>query len=87
MTSPHPALRYRDYSVSFGSRQVTRDVSFDLVPGSILALVGESGSGKSVTALAPLGLVPGASESGSVLLCAEEGTAAPAGPAPASAGP
>ncbi|RAE51068.1 ABC transporter ATP-binding protein, partial [Burkholderia multivorans] len=36
MTSPHPALRYRDYSVSFGSRQVTRDVSFDLVPGSIL---------------------------------------------------
>lgn len=85
MTSPHPALRYRDYSVSFGSRQVTRDVSFDLVPGSILALVGESGSGKSVTALAPLGLVPGASESGSVLLCAEEGTAAPAGPAPAPA--
>lgn len=85
MTSPHPALRYRDYSVSFGSRQVTRDVSFDLVPGSILALVGESGSGKSVTALAPLGLVPGAGESGSVLLCAEEGTAAPAGPAPASA--
>ena len=85
MTSPHPALRYRDYSVSFGSRQVTRDVSFDLVPGSILALVGESGSGKSVTALAPLGLVPGASESGSVLLCAEEDTPAPAGPAPDSA--
>ena len=79
MTTQNPAVSYRDFSVSFGSRQVTRDVSFDLVPGSILALVGESGSGKSVTALAPLGLVPGASEAGSVLLCPEEGATASAG--------
>lgn len=80
MTTSNPAVSYRDFSVSFGSRQVTRDVSFDLVPGSILALVGESGSGKSVTALAPLGLVPGASEAGSVLLCPEEGSTASAAP-------
>ncbi|GAA1643398.1 MULTISPECIES: ABC transporter ATP-binding protein [Brevibacterium] len=75
MSATTPALSYRDYSVSFGARTVTRDVSFDLVPGSILALVGESGSGKSVTALAPLGLVPGASQAGSVVLWD------PAGPA------
>ncbi|GAA3834516.1 ABC transporter ATP-binding protein [Brevibacterium ammoniilyticum] len=77
MSEPIPALSYRDYSVAFGARQVTREVSFDLVPGSILALVGESGSGKSVTALAPLGLVPGASQAGSVLL------RDPVGPTPA----
>ncbi|WP_210602724.1 ATP-binding cassette domain-containing protein [Brevibacterium oceani] len=62
------ALRYEGHSVSFGAREITRDVSFDLVPGSVLALVGESGSGKSVTALAALGLVPGASQTGSVIL-------------------
>lgn len=69
MTSTAPALVYSGHSVSFGSRTITEDVSFELIPGSILALVGESGSGKSVTALAALGLAGNlASQSGSVLL-------------------
>ncbi|MCS4593656.1 ABC transporter ATP-binding protein [Brevibacterium sediminis] len=62
------ALSYRDHSVSFGPKVITREVSFDLVPGRILALVGESGSGKSVTALAALGLAGSAEQTGSVLL-------------------
>ncbi|WP_432789148.1 ABC transporter ATP-binding protein [Brevibacterium sp. K11IcPPYGO002] len=62
------ALSYRGHSVSFGDRVITRDVSFDLVPGRILALVGESGSGKSVTALAALGLAGAAEQTGSVRL-------------------
>ncbi|WP_166972860.1 dipeptide ABC transporter ATP-binding protein [Brevibacterium atlanticum] len=73
------ALRYEGHSVSFGAREITRDVSFDLVPGSVLALVGESGSGKSVTALAALGLVPGASQTGSVVLHGQAGAGGQAG--------
>jgi peptide/nickel transport system ATP-binding protein len=65
------ALSYRDHSVSFGRSVITHGVTFDLVPGRILALVGESGSGKSVTALAALGLAGNARQTGSVLLAAE----------------
>ncbi|MGO2861575.1 MAG: dipeptide ABC transporter ATP-binding protein [Brevibacterium sp.] len=68
MTESAAALSFEGHSVSFGERRITRDVSFDLVPGTVLALVGESGSGKSVTALAALGLVSGASQTGAVVL-------------------
>jgi microcin C transport system ATP-binding protein len=55
--------------ISFGERQVVRDVSFTLDRGETLALVGESGSGKSLTALSLLQLLPaGASNSGLVVL-------------------
>jgi peptide/nickel transport system ATP-binding protein len=36
---------------------ITQDISFDIMPGKILALVGESGCGKSVTALSLLRLL------------------------------
>lgn len=47
-----------DFKVHGGTIQAVRDVSFDIMPGSTVALVGESGSGKSVTAQAILGILP-----------------------------
>jgi len=43
-----------------GDRVLVRDLSFTLRRGETLAIAGESGSGKSITALALMGLLPGA---------------------------
>ena len=61
-TNTQPLLSVRDLSVAFhqgGATSVAVDhVSFDLMPGEVVALVGESGSGKSVTANSILKLLP-----------------------------
>ncbi|WP_328333173.1 MULTISPECIES: ABC transporter ATP-binding protein [unclassified Streptomyces] len=72
-----PVLSVRDLSVSFssGGRTVhaVDQVSYDLMPGEVLAVVGESGCGKSVTSLAVMGLLPPtATVTGSVLLSGQE---------------
>ncbi|MCB5201645.1 ABC transporter ATP-binding protein [Neorhizobium sp. T786] len=57
-----PLLSVRDLSVAFhqgGTTSLAVDhVSFDIMPGEVVALVGESGSGKSVTANSVLKLLP-----------------------------
>jgi microcin C transport system ATP-binding protein len=61
-----PLLSVRDLTVEFPAQGNTvaavQGISFDIMPGEILALVGESGSGKSVSALSILDLLPPASQ-------------------------
>ena len=53
-----PVLTVSGLNVAFGSAAVVKDLSFEIAPGSTLAVVGESSSGKSVTSLAIMGLLP-----------------------------
>ena len=71
-------LEVRDLRVGFvtegGLVQAVDGVSFELMPGEVLAIVGESGSGKSVTAQTVMGLTrsPNARIEGSVRLRGRE---------------
>ena len=60
--SPQALLFVNKLSVSFGKKEaiteVIHDISFEVLPNTIVGIVGESGSGKSVTALAIMRLLP-----------------------------
>lgn len=51
-------LKVNSISVGYGDRTVLQQVSFDLPPGSILALIGPNGVGKSTLIRALSGLLP-----------------------------
>jgi peptide/nickel transport system permease protein len=59
-------LSVEHLTVSFlsaaGPMAVIEDVTFDIRPGETVGIVGESGCGKTMTAMAILGLLPGAGE-------------------------
>jgi peptide/nickel transport system ATP-binding protein len=54
------ALTVEDLTIDIDGASVVNGVSFSVGAGEVMALVGESGCGKSLTALALLGLLPGA---------------------------
>ncbi|SCC93700.1 putative fused oligopeptide transporter subunits of ABC superfamily: ATP-binding components [Thiomonas sp. X19] len=60
-------LRIEALNVDFGPQRVVHDLNLELRAGEKYALVGESGSGKTVTALAILRLLQGATVRGRVL--------------------
>lgn len=55
-------LRFEQVDIGIGSgkktKEVVRNLSFNLEAGKVLAIVGESGSGKSVSALSTFSLIP-----------------------------
>jgi ABC-type glutathione transport system ATPase component len=51
-------LKFDSVSVGFGNAQATKNVSFAVREGEVVAVVGESGSGKTVTAMSAMGLLP-----------------------------
>ena len=52
-----PLLTVNTLSVTFGSQQVLRDISLELVAGETLVVLGESGCGKTVLLKTMIGLV------------------------------
>ena len=72
-----PALSVSNLGVEFfvGGAWVAaaKHVSYDLMPGKVLAIVGESGSGKSTSSMAVMGLLPkNARVTGSAKLAGKE---------------
>ena len=63
-------LEVKNAYVSYGGRQILKNISIDLKKNEILGLVGESGSGKSTTARAITGLIM--PDSGSIYLSGKE---------------
>ena len=75
-----PILRVDRLQVStLAGRRIVDDVSFDMLPGEIVALVGESGSGKTTIGRAILRLLPNglACTGGDITLRGESLTATP----------
>jgi peptide/nickel transport system ATP-binding protein len=66
-------LSFEDLSIRFGDVEATKQISFAVKKGEVVAVVGESGSGKSVTAMSALGLLPRKAEvTGAVRLAGHE---------------
>ncbi|KJL40018.1 Glutathione import ATP-binding protein GsiA [Microbacterium terrae] len=77
-----PVLSVKNLGVEFwvGDRwaAAAKHVSYDLMPGKVLAIVGESGSGKSTSSMAIMGLLPkNARVTGSARLAGRELVGAP----------
>ena len=55
---PPPVLNVAHLTIRFGTREVVRDLTFSVAPGSALAVIGPNGSGKTVLFKALIGALP-----------------------------
>jgi len=73
-TSPaEPVARYiefKDVSKAFGSREVLKSVSFDVLPGEMVCILGRSGVGKSVALHHIMGFLK--ADAGRVIVAGED---------------
>src|SRR5688572_2570582 len=51
-------IKIQNLSVSYGSRRILHDISFDVQSGEVLALIGPNGAGKSTLIRAVSGVIP-----------------------------
>jgi phospholipid/cholesterol/gamma-HCH transport system ATP-binding protein len=65
-----PAVTFDHVSKAFGTKQVLRDISFEVAPGEILCILGRSGTGKSVTLKLLMSLIK--PDDGRILVQGEE---------------
>src|SRR6266487_1109019 len=78
MTDPQPHVEFRDLSAFYGSKQVLRNVSFDVARNSLIGIIGPANSGKTTllkTVNRTLDFVGGARFTGDVLIDGENVTA------------
>lgn len=67
---PEPVIRFRDVSISFGAREILKEVSFFIDRGQTLCILGRSGVGKSVSLRMLMGFLK--PDSGSIKVDGQE---------------
>lgn len=65
-----PYIEFCDVSKAFGTREVLKNVSFEVLPGEMVCILGRSGVGKSVSLHHIMGFLK--SDSGRVLVAGED---------------
>jgi phospholipid/cholesterol/gamma-HCH transport system ATP-binding protein len=65
-----PYIEFKDVSKAFGSREVLKNVSFDVLPGEMVCILGRSGVGKSVALHHIMGFLK--PDSGRVIVAGED---------------
>src|SRR6476646_3323284 len=69
-TERKPYIEFINVNKAFGSREILRDVNFDVYPGETVAILGRSGVGKSVSLHHIMGFLK--PDSGQVIVAGED---------------
>jgi ABC-2 type transport system ATP-binding protein len=61
-----PIVSVQDFALTIGSKEIVKDLSFEVMPGEVFAFLGSNGSGKTSTIRSLLGIYE--ATSGSLLV-------------------